>query len=374
MRLIGDGASGMLCALSTRQTIVADNRCYRINLPFGAVAAGIIVVFFSQPDYVTTEQGTLKEKLTRLDINGGLLVVGSLTCFVFAMNLVGAATWNGAKIAGALIGSCVLAALFIGNEKLMGSKAMLQMHVLRNRNIMRNCAFAFFLAGAFFPLIYILPIQFQSIGQQSAAESGIRLIPLLLGVSIFTLISNGLVTYWKIYNAIFAFGAVFATAGAFLMYTYGLKSTTAAWIGSEVLASIGIGAALQLPVTANNAAVGIDDVPAATALALFFENVGTTLFVAATDGAFTKGLVHGVKTRLPTTNPETIINAGVTQLRSTFPPDELPAILAAYVEGCRDSHLIPVACAALAGVITVVSAAPVASTKIRNWMSKPHAR
>lgn len=317
-------------------------------------------------------QGSLLQKFISMDINGGLLVAGCLSSFVLAMHWVGTMAWGSSHVAGSLAGSCLFAGLFGVNEWMMGTKAVVQPHLLRNRYIIRNCLFAFFLAGAFFPLLYLLPIQFQSIGNQSAAESGIRLIPFVLGVSVFTMVSNGLLTFWKYFNLMFVFGAICATAGASLMYTYGLDSSTGAWIGSEILASAGVGAALQVPLLANYAAVGTDDIPAATSLALFLENVGTTIFVAATDGAFTKGLVHGVATHLPHLNPLSVVNSGVTDVRSKFPGSELPAILEAYLESCKDSHLVPVACGSLAGLIATVSGASVFFTSLPSWVSKPH--
>ncbi len=73
-----------------------------------------------------------------------------------------------------------------------------------------------------------------------------------------------------------------------------------------------------------------------TSLSLFAENVGTTLFVAASEAAFTTGLISSIRQNVPAVNPSAVVDAGVTQLRTMFvQPSELAGVLQAYLNGCR---------------------------------------
>ncbi|KAF2170430.1 hypothetical protein M409DRAFT_51473 [Zasmidium cellare ATCC 36951] len=347
---------------------------FLVFLPIGAVAAGIMGFFFSQPRAVVPQEAKLPEKLLNMDLNGGVLVAGSISCFILAMHYSKPHVWGSAQVVGSLVGFAGLAILFVVNEKFMGSKAMIQAHLLKKFSIVTNSLFLTFVAGLYFPLLFILPIEFQSVHNNSASESGVRLIPLVLGISIFTMVSNGALTWWRHYSPLLVVGAVAGTAGVSLIYSLDATASSGTWTGLLIVTAIGIGLSLQIPMIANQAAVGAADIPAATSLTLFMENIGTSLFVAAGEAAFTNGLISGVQSRLPSVDPSTIVNAGVTQLRTRFSATELPAILAAYLEGCQISHVVSVACGSAATLMALTSAAPGTKQGLQNWWKKSHSR
>ncbi len=161
---------------------------------------------------------------------------------------------------GSLVGFGCMTAIFIVNEWYMGSMAMVQSHLFRKRSIFLNLAFIFFLSGTLFPLLYLLPVQFQSIDNDSAARSGIRLIPLVLGVSIFTMLTNGILTFWRHYHALLVLGGILSTAGVSLIYSVDASTPAAAWAGFEILTAAGVGTALQIPMIANQDAVSREDI------------------------------------------------------------------------------------------------------------------
>lgn len=310
--------------------------------------------FFSQPASAIPPNVSLGEKLINMDINGGVLVAGSLSCFVMACHWSGTYLWNSPRVIGALVGFITLAVLFIINEAFMGAKAMLQTHLFKKRTVLINSVFIFCLAGMYFPLLYLLPIRFQSVDNDSASESGVRLIPLVLGISIVTLIGNGLLTVWRRYNAFLVAGGVAITISTSLLYSLDGTASTGVWTGILILAAIGVGLGLQVPMIANQAAVGPNDLAAATSLSLFTENVGTSLFVAISEAVF----VAGLRDNLSGVDPQLVIDAGVTQLRSTFSSKDLPGILTAYLEGCKSAYLVALSCGAAALVMGIASSAP----------------
>lgn len=199
-----------------------------------------------------------------------------------------------------------------------------------------------------------------------------RLIPLVLGISVFTMVSNGILTWWRHYSPFLVAGAVAGTAGVSLIYSLDATASSSTWTGLLIVTAVGIGLSLQIPMIANQAAVSAADIPAATSLTLFMENIGTSLFVAAGEAAFTNGLISGVQSRLPDIDPSVIVNAGVTQLRTRFTTPELPEILAAYLEGCQISHIVSVACGSAATLMALTSAAPGTKRGLQNWWKKSH--
>lgn len=315
---------------------------------------------------------SLRRKLLNLDLNGAVLVAGSFSCYVLAMHWIGLKPWGSAQVIGSFVGFASLLLCFIANEWVMGDKALVQMHILKNKTVAANLLFIFFLAGAFFPLMYILPIQFQAVNHTSASQSGIRLIPLVLGVSVFTMISNGLVNFWRHYKPSILLGAVFATIGNSRIYSLNATASTGAWIGYELITATGIGLALQMPMIANQALVPADDMPAATSMTLFAENFGTALFVASGEAAFTNGLLSKLRDTLPQLDAREVLDAGATQIRSLFHARELDAVLESYLHGCKMGHLIPVACGAVAASISLTNAGPALVKEVRLRMKKQH--
>ena len=300
---------------------------------------------------------------------------GSITYLVLALEKGGVATpWNNWRVVTSLTASAVLLITFVANEWLMGSRAMLQSHLLKRRLILINMVYQVFLAGLFFPLSYALPIQFQSVGNATALQSGLRLIPLLLGVSIFTMVANAILTFWRHYTPFLVFGAVGGTLGVLLMHTLDANAGVRTWIDFESLTAIGVGLALQVPMVANQALVGIEDMAAVTSMTLFFENIGTSIFIAATEAAFTNGLISGLQRNVPKLDTKTVVNVGVTEIRKLFPKDRLPGILTSYLQACEDSQLVPVACGGAATVVSMLMAVPATTQWWNNWRQKPHSR
>jgi hypothetical protein len=314
------------------------------------------------------QEVTMTERIIQMDLFGGSLIAGFLTCFVYAMQRGGTHPWSEPRVIGALLGFCFLFIAFIANEWWMGDKAMVQANLIRNKRIAPNLAYIFFLAGLFFPLIYTLPVQFQSVDGHSASQSGVRIIPLVLGVSVVTMVANGVLTYWRHFKPLLLAGAICGTAGVVCLYQMGAQPSAGTWISFELLTALGVGLALQLPLIANQSVVGVDDIASVTALTLFIENCGTVIFVASSEAAFTKSLLESLSRSLSSLDPEAVLNAGATQVRNLFSGRQLESVLESYLEGSRVSRIVSVAC----GVVTCLIAGSGAGWEIvrmvrRRW-------
>lgn len=364
----------------------------RISLPIGVFAATIMALTIksrSAPDPIRTP---LKDKIVSLDLGGSLLVLGkppdrmtwktsdfkttgSMACLVYALEKGGVSrSWQNWRIITGLAAFLGLFVVFVFNEWCMGDRAMIQSHLFQKRSVVLNLIYMFFLAGLFFPLSYTLPIQFQSIDNASASQSGVRLIPLVLGVSVFTMVTNGVLTVWRQYTPFLVVGAVAGTIGVAMVHTLGADAAIGSWIGYEILTAMGVGLALQVPMIANQAAVGVEDIAGATALTLFCENVGTSIFIASTEAALMNGLISALRRNVPNVHPEAVISVGATEIRRIFGSDQIHGILLSYLRGCKDSHFVPIACGGAATLVSMALAAPGVAQAWENQKGKLHAR
>lgn len=66
---------------------------------------------------------------------------------------------------------------------------------------------------------------------------------------------------------------------------------------------------------------------------VFCQTFGGAVFLSVAQLIFSQGLISGLEEYAPTINPEIVIKAGATAVRSVVSPADLPAVLRAYMVG-----------------------------------------
>lgn len=138
--------------------------CFWINLPIGAAAAAILIFLFKAPKASRPVPALFKEKILQMDISGMVLIMGTVLCYLLAMQWGGATKpWSHRDVIGTLVGFVVLTISFIINEWYMNERALLMPRLLKKRRVWTTSVFTFLASGSYFALIYFLPIYFQAI-------------------------------------------------------------------------------------------------------------------------------------------------------------------------------------------------------------------
>ena len=113
-------------------------------------------------------------------------------------------------------------------------------------------------------VVYYIPIWFQAIKGVSAVESGIRNIPMILGLVIFSMIAGIIITVQGYYTPWVILSSVLMATGAGLLSTFKVGSGHAMWIGYQVIYGFGVGAGMQQGVIAAQTVCTLEDIPTAT--------------------------------------------------------------------------------------------------------------
>lgn len=283
------------------------------------------------------------------------MIISATVCYLLAIQWGGGSkAWSDGNVIATLVMFGVLIIAFAIVEKFEGEYAAIPYHLLK-RSIVSNSLYSFFLAGCFFGLLYILPIYFQSVKGVSASNSGVRNLPFVIGASLFTVFSGFFLTMTGlVMPAKVAAGAV-TIIGSGLLYLLDVDSSSGAWIGYQALTGIGAGFGFQIPIIANQALVDMADLSTITAVTLFFQTMGGALFVSTGQSVFRNRLAAAITSTAPNVTNEQILNTGATQLTQVFTTQELPGVLAAYIDGIHATFIL---CIALAGMAFLVAFLP----------------
>lgn len=287
-----------------------------------------------------------------MDLPGSFTIMAAVVCYLLAMQWGGTTkSWSDGSVIGTLVAFGVLIILFLAIEWYSGDRALLQFRFLKDRTIAAQSAFVLCVSGAFFILIYYLPIYFQATRNVSAAQSGINNLPLVLGASILTIFSGFAISQFGHYVPIMIVGSAISAIGSGMIYTLEQDSGSDKWIGYQALVGIGLGLSFQIPVIVNQSLVGPSDLSSVTAQTLFFQTIGGAFFISAAQAVFANRLLDRVLVTAPTADPGLVIATGASELTSVFDAEQIDGIRVAYMAGLKGAHIIAIATACLAFVV-----------------------
>ncbi|KAI1614547.1 DNA repair protein RAD50 [Exophiala viscosa] len=330
--------------------------CFYINLPLGAITLVVIFFFFQSPNRAAETKMSWKTRAYQLDLGGTGLFIVDIVCCLLALQWGGSTyPWSDWRIILCLTLFGVLTVLFIILQFYMGDFATVPVRIIRQRNVAASAWFVFTLGGAFFLLVYWLPIWFQAIKGATAFKSGIMCLPMVLSLVVASLIGGGLTTaighYWPFYYL----SVIFSAIGAGLLTTFMTDTGHSMWIGYQVIYGLGVGFGMQQALVAVQATLPLKDIPTGTALVMFMQTFGGALFVSVAQNVFNNRLISTLPKYAPGIDPSIIVNVGATSLRNEIPAKYLQGVLFAYNLALTNTWYISVAmcCLQLIGAIFV---------------------
>ena len=264
-----------------------DNLSWRwvfyINLPLGAVA--LVVTAAVLP-------GRLSKTRHVIDYAGTALIGASAVCLVLLTSLGGNTyTWGSFPIILLGVLAVVCAVGFVLAER-RAAEPVLPLHLFGNRVFTSASVVGFAVGFAMFGALAYLPQYMQVVRGISPTLSGLRLLPLMVGLLLTSIGTGFLVTKWGRYKIFPVVGTALMTLGLFLLSRLG--TNTSFWLVSLYLfvLGVGIGCSLQVLVIAVQNAVDYKDLGAATSGATFFRSIGGS-FGTAVFGAIFSGVLAG---------------------------------------------------------------------------------
>lgn len=172
-------------------------------------------------------------------------------------------------------------------------------------------------------------------------------LPMIIAVVVVSILSGGLVTACGYYTPFMIFSSIIMTIGAGLLSTLETDSGHAKWIGYQALFGIGLGLGMQQPMIVAQTALKAEDVPSGTAIVMFAQTLGGSIFVSVAQNVFQNQLFHNILTNVPNADAAKLASAGATMLRNVVPAPMLHRVLVAYNDAIMQTFYVSIAMGAL---------------------------
>jgi EmrB/QacA subfamily drug resistance transporter len=254
-----------------------------VNLPFGIVA--LVVTVAALPN-----AGERKQHV--IDYAGIITLTLAASALILFTSLGGSSfPWTSWKSIALLIGGLVLTVVFITIER-RSREPVLPPSLFANRVFSSASAIGFVVGFAMFGAMTYLPVYFQDVHGASPTNSGLRLLPMMVGLFSASIIVGQLVVRGWRYRPFPIAGTAVMTIGIGLLGTIGVTTSALVTGAYMLILGVGIGLVMQILVTAVQNAVNPADVGAATAGSNFFRSIGGSFGTAVFGAIYTNELPH----------------------------------------------------------------------------------
>jgi hypothetical protein len=296
-----------------------------------------MILFFKPPKSHTMMGKSFFYRVFELDIVGNIILLGaSIMLFLALQYTEEGLPWSSAKIIGLLTGSGVTFILFCVWQWWKADGALMPPRILGQRTVAASCAVGFCIYAAILIHNYYLPIYFQAIKDDTAVHSGVSMIPYVVANAVFSLLAGIFVSKNGYFTAPAIVGCAIGTIGCGLLSTMDATTSSSQWIGYEILASVGIGMAIQQGFTAVQIVLPLGEVAVGTAAVVAFQSIGGAVFVSVGNTVLQNTLQSAANdNKLPGVTVASIVSAGASGLREIVSAEELPALLEIYNNGLR---------------------------------------
>lgn len=257
--------------------------------------------------------------------------------------------WSSALIVGLLCGSGGTALVFIEWQRRKGKEALVPLDIVMKGDVPAALGAAFFLASATIIHAYFLPIWFQVVHGDNANESGIHLVPYVVGLFFCSIVAGIAVTKTGYYNPPALIGPVISVIGCGMLTTLRVDTSVRKWVGWQILAGGGIGAANQRGYMAIQTTLPQSQASVGLALVLFVQSLGSSIFASVGNNILRNGLISGLsRETLPGVDIQEVLRIGVTDIRSVVPHSVLSRILEVFNDALHDTFISAVPLVGLA--------------------------
>ncbi|MCX4656289.1 MFS transporter [Streptomyces microflavus] len=309
--------------------------CFYINVPFGLVTFAVIAVVLKLPKPAVRP---------RLDVLGAVLLAVASTCLVLVTSWGGTEyAWSSRTILGLTAGAVVTTLLFVAVEH-RAAEPIIPLRLFRDSVFNVTGLVGAVVGVALFGAASYLPTYLQMVDGASATESGLLMLPMMLGIVGGSIVSGQLITRTGRYRIYPIVGSAISVVGMWLLSGLEVGTSRLEYSLWQAVLGTGIGLVMSVLVLAVQNSVRPADLGTATSANNYFRQIGGSVGAAIFGTLFAGRLSDALGIRLPTgvelPAPESITPQIVHAME--------PALRDAYIQAYADAmpriflYLVPV--------------------------------
>ena len=322
---------------------------FYINIPLGLVALAVLAVALPSAG---------ERRRHEIDYAGTALLGVCLSSLVLLTTLGGTTyDWGSVQIVGLGVISVLALAGFIVVER-RASEPILPPALFSNAVFRVTSSISLVVGFALFGSLTFLPLFQQVVRGLSPTESGLQLVPLMVGLLGASIGSGQIIARTGRYRVFPIVGTAVAAVGMLLLSTLDADTTTAEAALYMFVLGVGLGLVMQVLILAVQNAVPYAQLGVATSSATLFRSIGGSLGTAILGAIFANRLTDELAAALPSTPAARRLGSG------GFEPSQVQALPGplhdAYIGAFVDSF----------STVFLIAACIVALAFVRSWFLK----
>lgn len=318
---------------------------FYINVPIGIVSLLFIILFYKE---------TINLKKQKIDWAGTITLIGSIVSLMFALELGGNQyAWDSSMIISLLSLFAILFIAFVFVEKKV-EDPIIPFSLFKNQLFAATQLVGFFYGSVFIITTVLIPIYVQTIYGGNATNSGVILIPMMIGSVVGSQTAGQLVNKLS-YRTIMLISIVIFFTGMFLLSTIDVDTKRMALTTYMIIAGLGMGFSFSLLGLATQHKIEPRKRGVATSTNNFFRTlgmtIGVTIFGTIQNHLFANGLgdiLGQMNSFSGEIDSQALLSASA---REAIPPEILSNILKAMADSISSTFgwtLIPLLCGFIA--------------------------
>ena len=264
---------------------------FYINLPVGVAALVITSAVLNLP---------FKRIEHRIDYWGAALVMLAASSLILATVWGGDQyPWGSPQIIGLGVVGAVALVAFLAVEARV-DEPLIPLRLWRNPVFSVATGLEFLVGLAMFGSIVFLPLYLQTVGHASATNSGLLILPLMVGLTIASILSGRAITRTGRYKVFPVTGTAMMAIGLYLLSTMGMGTSHIESTAYMLVLGAGMGMIIQVMVLAVQNAVEHRDLGTATGVETFSRSMGASFGVAMYGAILNNRLAYYLPKFVPT--------------------------------------------------------------------------
>ncbi|MFC4136644.1 MDR family MFS transporter [Hamadaea flava] len=265
--------------------LITDHASWRwifyMNLPIGAIGFVMLLLFLHLP---------VRKTEHKIDWLGAALLGISITAIVLIT------TWGGGEYEWAspqIFGLGALALVSFGVFLLVERRhpePVLPLHIFKNRNFSVVSGMGFLVGFALFGVVSFLPLYQQTVQNASATNSGLLLLPMMMGVLVTSFAIGRIITNTGKYRIFPIIGGAIMAVAMLLLTRLADDTSRLESSVYMVLLGLGMGFLMQTTLLIAQNSVEMKDLGVASSTATFVRSIGGSFGVSIFGAVFNSRL------------------------------------------------------------------------------------